>query len=371
MKKLKIVLVFILIIRAASGVEAGPRHELRGEFSSWLGWRDKVEDKYIIGTRYLPEMTLSQPISIENSIDMLASAKLYFEAPLDELAINSDTSDAEFYRLWARWSEKQFEVRAGLQKINFGPAKILRSLMWFDRIDPRDPFGLTDGVKGVLIRRYFLDNSNVWFWGLYGNNDVKGLEAVATEEGFPEFGGRYQFPLKSGEMAFSYHHRVAEKSLWPSNGNFKLERAMEDRLAVDGFLDLGVGAWCEAVAMRDKVDSNLSLWSEFLTMGMDYTFEAGVHVLGEHFIVAAGPDWDEVSSSKSISAFSADYALNMLDRIKVIITYDWFAYERQSFMGWQRTYDDWRFDLLGFSDKEESLNKYSGDGIQFIVTFNH
>ena len=68
-----------------------------------------------------------------------------------------------------RYSSDQFELRLGLQKINFGSASMLRPLMWFDQMDPRDPLHLTDGVWGLLARYYFLNNANIWLWGLYGN----------------------------------------------------------------------------------------------------------------------------------------------------------------------------------------------------------
>jgi len=38
------------------------------------------------------------------------------------------------YRGWIRYSGSQFEARVGLQKINFGPAQLLRSLKWFARL---------------------------------------------------------------------------------------------------------------------------------------------------------------------------------------------------------------------------------------------
>ena len=57
------------------------------------------------------------------------------------------------YRMWLRLSTSQLEIRAGLQKINFGSAALLRPLMWFDRIDPRDPLQLTDGVYGLALPR--------------------------------------------------------------------------------------------------------------------------------------------------------------------------------------------------------------------------
>jgi len=108
------------------------------------------------------------------------------------------------YRFWARYSAKQVELRIGLQKINFGSASMLRPLMWFDQVDPRDPLMLTDGVWGILGRYYFLNNANIWLWGLYGNDNRKGWEIFNSQKTIPEFGGRLQIPVPKGESGFSF-----------------------------------------------------------------------------------------------------------------------------------------------------------------------
>ena len=76
---------------------------------------------------------------------------------------------------------------------------LLRPLMWFDRIDPNDPLQLTEGVYGLLLKYTFLNNANIWLWGLYGNDDPKGWEAVPTQRKSAEYGGRLQAPFLSGE----------------------------------------------------------------------------------------------------------------------------------------------------------------------------
>ena len=350
--------------------------ELRGELSSWLSYKDVAPDYSLLGLRYIPEMTLSKPLSKGRKIDGLVSANANFEAPADRLQINDENSEAKFYRLWARWSSSQFEARAGLQKINFGPAKILRSLRWFDTIDARDPSGLTDGVKGLLLRYYFLDNSNIWLWGLYGNDEIKGLEAAPSDGAKLEMGGRYQFPLKAGEMAISLHHRKIDRDEWRSSQAFTLITSdlidgREDRIALDGFWDVGIGLWFEAVAGRIKVDSDTDLWGEQMTIGADYTLDSGIHILGEHFVMAVGDGWDETARGRSTSALSADYGISIMDSINSIVTYDWVKDETQGFIGWQRTYDDWRINLLGFSGPEVESGKFSGDGVELVLTYNH
>ena len=115
-----------------------------------------------------------------------------------------------------KFSGDQFEVRAGLQKINFGSASMLRPLMWFDQIDPRDPLQLTDGVYVLLGRYYFLNNANIWVWALYGNDSRKGWEQIPSLKKVPEFGGRLQLPVSHGELGTTYHYRVADASSVPN-----------------------------------------------------------------------------------------------------------------------------------------------------------
>ena len=128
--------------------------------------------------------------------------------------------------------------------------------MWFDRIDPRDPLQLTDGVYATLARYYFLNNANVWFWFLYGNDEPKGWELLSTTKKQPEYGGRIQLPLYTGELGLSYHRRqVGPDSINFSGiaGNYsKLE---EDRIGLDGKWDIGPGVWFEEVLKHRQKNS--------------------------------------------------------------------------------------------------------------------
>nr|MDA3793422.1 hypothetical protein [Elusimicrobiota bacterium] len=112
-----------------------------------------------INLRYIPQFE----DNIFNGTDIYLSAELGMSgSSLKEL---SDNVDADFYRFWLRYQKINWEVRVGLQKINFGPAKIFRSLMWFESADTRDPLKIAKGIKGILGRYYFLNNSNIWIWG--------------------------------------------------------------------------------------------------------------------------------------------------------------------------------------------------------------
>jgi len=80
----------------------------------------------------------------ELSVNIFGTAGLRHSTP------STHQGDLKPYRAWIRFSSDQLELRIGLQKLNFGSASILRPLMWFDQMDPRDPLQLTDGLWAFL-----------------------------------------------------------------------------------------------------------------------------------------------------------------------------------------------------------------------------
>jgi hypothetical protein len=191
---------------------SGQTCSLSGQASGWLLSTPDTSPLSQIGFRYIPELSYIENIDSSLSADMDVSMNGYFFASFVKGQDPAYVQSIKPYRAWIRLASNTFEVRAGLQKINFGSATLFRPLMWFDRIDPRDPLQLTDGVKGILARYYFLDNTNIWFWGLYDNNETKGWEITPTERTSGEYGSRIQFPVFNGETGFSFHHRVTDIS---------------------------------------------------------------------------------------------------------------------------------------------------------------
>jgi len=371
MKKISILLIITLFIYGGA-LEAGEISS-KGEINSWVTYNDDSSDKWQPGLRYIPEIDLAHELSNGKNLDAEVSVKLSTTAPLDNLVELEENVTAKLYRGWLRYSTEQFELRAGLQKINFGSAKVLRSLMWFDSLDARDPLGLTDGVYGLLTRYYFLDNANIWVWGLYGNDDLKGIETFKTDKDKMEFGGRYQFPVSKGEMAFTYNHRFLDKDYWNSKMTEVMSGGGENRYGIDGNWDIGVGLWFEAAASEIKINSDDSGWEKFLTVGTDYTFDigSGLHVLYEHFIKSTELEIDNQSQDTSLSAVLLDYSLNTLDTLKAIGYYDWKKEKVYSFLSWQRTYDNWLINLSLFKSAKSDTSLYSGKGIVCMVAYNY
>jgi len=355
--------------------------ELKGQVSGWVAHSSADSVQTQIGVRYIPELSVEKKLSGDYLIDAELSANAY-EYSLIAEDEDFDDGEIKLYRMWPRLAGSQFELRGGLQKINFGSATLLRPLMWFDRIDPRDPLQLTDGVYGLLGRYYFLNNANVWLWGLYGNDDPKGWETVPSDRDKVEYGGRVQIPLFGGEIAASYHHREAE----PENGSSAdslsaTNRFSDQRFGLDGKWDLGVGMWVEAVLVHRDVDIHELRFQRLVTVGLDYTFELGngLNVLAEHFISKTAEEAFESGEDVSFSAGSASYPLGIIDNLRTIIRYDWDNQDWYHFLNWQRTYDNWIVTLSGFWNPDDVQNAqelsaadlFAGKGVQVMVVFNH
>jgi len=360
MKKIFLLLSIFILSSLFSNYSVAEEPMVNGQASAWAGYGDDWQ----AGIRYIPEMRISHTLAEGRDIDGDISLNAY---------IFDDDTDLELYRLWLRYSTSQLEMRLGLQKINFGQAKVLRSLMWFDQLDVRDPLELTDGVYAMLGRYYFLNNANIWVWGLYGNGDLKGLERFETDKEKIEFGGRFQFPVPKGEMALTFNCRYVDSADWEKKMSQPLWDGSENRFALDGNWDVEVGLWFEVVAGEIKINNKESLWQEFLTVGTDYTFDIGpgIHLLYEHFIKSTGPKMGKQNNVRSISALSVDFSITMLDSVNAIGYYDWKEKRAYTFLGWQRTYDNWLINLSVFSSKKDETGMYGGTGFMCMLTYNH
>jgi len=356
--------------------------ETRGQLSAWLAFHKSQETESQAGVRALPSFFLKNNLGEKIALDAEVSFNAYGLASFRSSPSASTDGRIKPYRLWARFSTPRFEARFGLQKINFGSALLLRPLMWFDRIDPNDPLQLTDGVTGALVRYTFVGNANVWVWGLLGNTDPKGWEYIPTKSRAPEFGGRVQAPLLSGEAAFSFHHRLMDpgRSLLPLPSN-EPDRISENRFAFDGKWDVGAGVWFEGVLVHQKFRIYPFRYQQFINIGTDYTFGLGngLHVIAEQLLSSSSTRAFGRGESLRFTALSADYPLGLLDRIKAALFYNSKTGDWYRLITFQRTYDRWSFYAIGFWNpdryqiyaSQQGQTLFSGKGIQIMAVFNY
>jgi hypothetical protein len=330
----------------------------------------------------VPELFASYPLSGSATFDLEGSIDARSTTRFEKIDWSTTDAEVDFYRLWARYNASQFELRLGLQKISFGAATLFRPLMWFDTIDPRDPLQITDGVWGGLARYYFVNNANIWFWTLIGNNDPKGWELIPSVSDKAEIGGRIQVPVPRGEVGASYHHRTADlggvEPVPPPGVDTDVP---EDRVGIDTKVDLTIGLWAEGALIRQDSDLVPEPYQQFVTCGIDYTFGIGdgLTVLAEHFFVGTGKDAFDSSEISNVTGMSVNYPWGLVDDIGLIVYYDHDSSDLNSFFDWRRTYDRWTFHLIAFANPEtiaypvnadrESL--IAGNGFQFLAVFNH
>tara|TARA_R110002033_G_scaffold171215_1_gene218624 strand:+ start:1559 stop:2149 length:591 start_codon:yes stop_codon:yes gene_type:complete len=192
--KQKVNILFLLLV--STHIFAQQKLEFDGQFSAIASFSpDNILD-WFAGGRYIPELSYKIPIDSLRFFDFEASANVSGSVLFHPFNTSDTNGNMDPYRVWARYSGNQYEIRVGLQKIDFGVATMLRPLQWFNQVDPRDPLELTNGVYGALGRYYFLNNANIWLWALYGNEKTRGFDAVETNKKYPnlEEGYSIRFP---------------------------------------------------------------------------------------------------------------------------------------------------------------------------------
>lgn len=355
---------------------------IKGQLITWVTTKPDDSFKTMLGGRYIPELSVGTPIKEKYTLDVELSLNMYGYGYYNGDSMKWD-GEVNLFRGWVRFSSNKLNIRVGLQKINFGSAAMLRPLMWFDQIDPRDPLQLTAGVYSALGRYYFPNNSNIWLWFLYGNDQPKGWEIFPSFKYIPEFGGRFQTPLFTGEIALSYHHRVAntEGTIPPEyqTSNYKVP---ENRIGIDGKWDVGVGLWFESAFIRQEIDIPELRSKKLINVGMDYTIGvgSGLMMTGEQLWFTTGEDFFSSQESNTFTAISASYPISYIDNLTYIFYYDWANNGFYNFINWGMTWDNINLYIMAYWNPDsynlyQSLSDettlYTGKGIQIQFVFNH
>lgn len=351
-----------------------------GQFSLWTSLSNAGDLPLWGGLRYLPGINYEVISESNVRFDSELTANLSGYAGLHPFDSLNTSYNIKPYRAWMRFSSDQYELRIGLQKISFGSASILRPLMWFDQIDPRDPLQLTDGVWGLLGRYYFLNNANIWLWILYGNSDIRGWEIIPPNKEIPEFGGRIQLPIPSGEFAITYHNRTAD-SRHTGQGIPEFERINENKIGFDAKWDLTAGIWVEGSLTHKNKNTGLLTNQMLLNTGIDYTFGIGngIYTSFEQLLACYGENFFSYSTKTSFSLITANYPVGMFDRLGAIFFYNWDDNNLYSYISWQRQFDTTSLYVMAYWNPEsemlpfyrESQNITGGKGIRVLFVFNH
>jgi hypothetical protein len=347
-----------------------------GQITGWGITQLENSIPWQLAGRFVPTLLGNFSLAPQSKIDFEASLNINGSANFTGLRYDSVVGQFKPYRVWARYSGTNWEVRAGLQKINFGSAKLFRPLMWFDGVDVRDPLQLTDGVYGALGRYYFPNNANIWLWTLIGNKNPKGYEIYGSAQWKPEVGGRYQMPAGPGQIALSTNYRKVQVS---NPTSFDLLN--EGRIGLDGKWDLGIGVWFESsVTVTQKSAYMPYPVQDALNIGADYTFGIG-NGLGmtiEYFRYHLGQQFLTGGTTVNLVGTMLTYPVSMLDNLSAMVFYIPGPNLTYNYFSWSRIYDNWSLYAIGFWNPNVPLtisqtqgkNMFSGKGIQLLVNYN-
>lgn len=354
----------------------------QGQFSAMTQYGHQAEYPFRLGGNLIPQVNAGIDFQRQTLLDFEGSVHITGSGAFTGSGPNDLYGKVKPYRLWARYSGRQFEVRGGLQKINFGSAMMLRPLMWFDQIDPRDPLQLTEGVWGLLGRYYLLNNANLWTWILYGNEGLRAWDTGNLASGSPELGGRIQWPVLRGEVAFTGHFRKVDGAslYYPLDPHATSGELNEQRWALDGRWDVVVGLWFEAAWIHKCAGPDLLRNHQMLTVGADYTFGIGngLHVIVEHFVTGFGNESFVLDNHPlSFTAINLSYPVSLVHNVSAIGYFDWKNNDRYQFVNWRMDLKHFDLFLMGYINPEGTVlpqqrgtNTMGGKGVMALIVLN-
>lgn len=276
------------------------------------------------------------------------------------------------YRLWLRYSSERIEARLGLQKIAFGPATLLRSLAWFDSIDPRDPTDQTDAVEAFRLRVFPTSSLAIWTWIMNNKQDTL------------SYGGRAEFSTHIGDWGLTYHQDPTTSSQYVGQSPVLIS-GPHQRIAVDYRYDGYFGFWLEGAGIFSDSKQGVEL-NRFtlVTLGADYTVSIGqgLLVMIESMRIGGWSSTNSNSSDQTYTAFIASLPINILHQLMFIAQIDWENKHTYNYIRWSVTYDYISLNFIfsinpsrgDYGSAEEYLPETVagfGNGLQFMLIYNH
>ena len=191
-----------------------------------------------------------------------------------------------FHRLWLEHAQgTSWRLRAGRQEIRFGAARLLRSLHWFESLDPRDPASVAAGVDALVFALPLFDSKlTLTSWGILSSSPTDYVLPFATVADTLSPGGRIAYRLPGGGTGgLALHQRLIDRS--KARAAFGVNDApghqlWEQRAGSDGVWPGAIELWYEASLVVWQQDSLLPRQMDFATMG-------AAHPMGEAWQLTA------------------------------------------------------------------------------------
>ncbi len=161
-----------------------------------MGWANVQMDNPVFwqpGARFVPSLTWKQSITSNTTFDAAASLNIYGNTDFRNFKTDTLNGQIKPYRVWLRYSNRKFELRAGLQKINFGQARMFRPpdvVRWHGCARSS---ATTDGVYGLLAKYFFENNANIWAWAYSLMKTGKAGNCLALKNGNLNWVGEWSY----------------------------------------------------------------------------------------------------------------------------------------------------------------------------------
>lgn len=305
----------------------------------------------ILLIRFMPQLNIENEIN-NAQVQALWSGAFLSTKHFQEQFPMQQQSTYKNHRAWVRYITNQHELKLGLQKVYFGPAKILRSLQWFDQIQHDDITQFTAGVNGLLYRYYGEDNNTLWLWTWENNKALLGPLPLKATNLEPEWGGRYQSMLETGEYGVSIHRRKLEK-----NNRFMASLTEEIRLGFDMIWDLAFAGWIEVNLSYLKGEQNSPAQYTAVTMGLDYTlnWRQGIYLLLESQFTELNLHSGKKENWQTI--FKSQYPLSFSENVGFLFLRGHSSEEYRVQMNYGVSFDQSLIELaLGYDSSKNPLD---------------
>lgn len=384
------IICFLTFLQSLSAENKSEHLVFNGQAVAWLTTQFSQPPVFQPGFRFVPAFTGKFELKNDHVLDYEASANINGHVTFADNLMTDTVFRVKPYRIWLRSSNDTYEFRIGLQKINFGSAKMFRPLMWFDAMDVRDPLQLTDGVNAALFKYFFENNSGLWLWGMLGNKNPKGFESFGTQTFQPEGGGMYEFPIGPGEMGIATHYRkinlarnnLVNNSIFQVSDEFLSSVPItESRLGLHGKWDLEVGLWFETGISHFSENIFIPEWTDMWNAGVDYTFGLG-NGLGatiEYFRYHTGNKLMLGGQDVNLIGTMLNYPLTINDQLSAMF----FVLPENkrvfNYISWNKSLDNIVFYVFAFWNPEDVLlpgfqsssrNLFSGKGVQCMLSYH-
>ena len=309
---------------------------------------------------YIPKVSIVKTVEDDKTIDSDISLRLLRHYSGDLLLHD----EQKFYRYWLRYNDENFEARIGLQKIVFGTSQLLRTLSWFDSIDPIDLTGQTTGVRALRLRWYPMHYLSSWAW------------IIDNEDETHSYGTRVEISSVFGEWGISYHkdHSKIVRNINSLGISINQPNA---RFAVDYRFDGLVGFWNESAIIKAN-EANIFM----TTLGADYTLPIAGGILITAECMLLKNQFDNMGRNAEFFALMASTPLSINHQIMLVSQVGADLEKMYHHLRWTSTYNYYSLNFIctfypeksNFEGNEELLHNSSigyGTGLQFMLIYNH